>query len=62
MTQTERQVEKPQRSPEELKNDLVTAQRRLDQLVSAKKAMLAQYNADISDAKDEIAGIMEQLQ
>ena len=55
-------TEKPQRTPDELKNDLVVAQRRLQQLVAEKKNVLAQYNADIADAKEEIAGILRQLQ
>ena len=54
-------VEKPQRSQEQLKDDLVVAQRRLDQLVSAKKAIVRQYNEDIQNAQEEIVGIMQQL-
>ena len=53
--------EKPQRTQEQLKDDLVVAQRRLDQLVATKREMLRQYNEDIRDAQEEIVGIMQQL-
>lgn len=55
------EVEKPQRTQEQLKDDLVIAQRRLDQLVATKREMLRQYNEDIRDAQEEIVGIMQQL-
>lgn len=55
------EVEKPQRTQEQLKDDLVIAQRRLDQLLATKREMLRQYNEDIRDAQEEIVGIMQQL-
>ncbi len=57
----ETEVEKPQRTQEQLKDDLVIAQRRLDQLLATKREMLRQYNEDIRDAQEEIVGIMQQL-
>lgn len=57
----ENEIDKPQRTQEQLKDDLVIAQRRLDQLVATKREMLRQYNEDIRDAQEEIVGIMQQL-
>jgi len=54
--------EEVQRTREQLKDELVEQQRRLQQLEMAKKQIVKRYNSDISDVKDEIAGIMMQLQ
>lgn len=53
--------EKPQRTQAQLKDDLVVAQRNLDQLLAAKRQILRQYNEDIRNAQEEIVGIMQQL-
>ena len=53
--------ETQQRTQAQLKDDLVVAQRRLDQLLEAKREMLRQYNEDIRDTQEEIVGIMQQL-
>jgi len=52
---------KPQRTNEELKESLVVCTARRAQLKMAKKSMDKQYNEDIADTEEEIAGIMEQL-
>ena len=54
--------EEVQRTRDQLKDELVEQQRRLQQLEAAKKQIVKQYNDDISDVKAEIAGIMMQLQ
>ena len=54
--------EEVQRTRDQLKDELVEQQRRLQQLETAKKQIVRQYNSDISDVKAEIAGIMMQLQ
>lgn len=55
-------LEAPQRSKEQLKEDLVVAERTLQSLKNAKKQIVKQYQDDIKDCEAQIEGIMEQLQ
>ena len=54
--------EKPQRSPEELKQALVDCERRLAEVKRTKKSVVKDYADQIKEIETEIAGILEQLQ
>lgn len=54
-------INKPQRSPEELRERLETLERRIQELRSLKKAKNKEYNDEISDVQAEIDGVLEQL-
>ena len=53
--------ETPQRSKEQLKQDLIDAERRLQDLKKACKLITKQYRDDIKDCEADIQAIMEQL-
>lgn len=53
--------DKPQRSPEELRQALVENERRLQNLKAARKQMAKQYREDINDVELEIMAIVQQL-
>lgn len=54
-------IDKPQRTQEELRSALVINGKRLHELKQARKALLKHYRDDIHDVDVEIASILQQL-
>lgn len=55
------QVEKAQRSPDELKQALVQLERRRSEIKKDKKNMAKDYGDQLKEVDFEIAGILQQL-